>query len=59
MRMGFLLAKDAERAFCSGENLAAILTAQAAIDGHLRYEIFCMEESKDWSFFPIDWKKWF
>lgn len=33
------LVKDAEKAFCNGANLAAILTCQAAIECHLRYEL--------------------
>jgi hypothetical protein len=34
------LVKDAEMAFCNEANLAAILTCQAAIECHLRYELF-------------------
>lgn len=34
------LARDAELAFCSGANLAAVLVAQAAVESHLRYEYF-------------------
>ncbi len=32
------LIKDADIAFCSGANLAAILVSQAAIESHLRFE---------------------
>ncbi len=32
------LIRDADTAFCSGANLAAILACQAAIECHLRYE---------------------
>jgi len=32
------LIRDADTAFCSGANLAAILVSQAAIESHLRFE---------------------
>jgi hypothetical protein len=34
------LAKDAEEAFCLGANLASILTAVAAIESHLKFESY-------------------
>lgn len=47
------LAKDAETAFCSGANLSSILTCQAALESHLRYEYFDVKESKGWSFYQL------
>ncbi len=47
------LAKDAETAFCSGANLAAILAASAAIETHLRYEYFNPKECKHWGFYEL------
>jgi hypothetical protein len=47
------LAKDAEVAFCSGANLAAILAAQAAIESHLRYEYFDPIETKGWGLYRL------
>jgi hypothetical protein len=47
------LAKDAELAFCSGANLAAILAAQAAIESHLRYEYFDPIETKGWGLYRL------
>lgn len=44
------LARDAEIAFCSGANLSALLTAQAAIESHLRYEFFDAKKTKGWCF---------
>lgn len=32
------LIQDADKAFCSGADLAALLTAQAAMEAHLRHE---------------------
>lgn len=47
------LAKDAETAFCSGANLSSILTCQAAIESHLRFDYFDPKESKDWGFYLL------
>lgn len=47
------LARDAETAFCAGAHLSAILTAQAAIECHLRYEHFNPAESKGWGLFQM------
>ena len=47
------LAKDAELAFCSGANLAAILAAQAAIESHLRYEYFDTVQTKGWGLYRL------
>lgn len=47
------LAKDAELAFCSGANLAAILAAQAAIESHLRYEYFDPVQTKGWGLYRL------
>lgn len=47
------LVKDAESAFCSNANLASILTCQAAIESHLRFDYFNNEESKGWGFYHL------
>ena len=47
------LAKDAELAFCSGANLAAILAACAAIESHLRYEYFDPVQTKGWGLYRL------
>ncbi|MEH2159856.1 MAG: hypothetical protein V7K38_02170 [Nostoc sp.] len=47
------LAKDAEIAFCSGANLAAILVAQSAIESHLRYEYFDSVATKGWGLYRL------
>ncbi len=47
------LAKDAETAFCSGAYLASILSSQAAIECHLRYDHFNSTETKGWSFYDL------
>ncbi|ALF56099.1 hypothetical protein ACX27_29815 [Nostoc piscinale CENA21] len=47
------LAKDAELAFCSGANLAAILAAQAAIESHLRYVYFDPVQTKGWGLYHL------
>ena len=47
------LVKDAETAFCSGANLASILTCQAALESHFRYDYFREEESKGWGFYKL------
>ncbi len=47
------LAKDAEIAFCNGANLSAILTCQAAIESHLRFDHFDGLESKGWGFYQL------
>ena len=44
------LIKDSEIAFCSGAYLSSILSAQSAIESHLRYEFFEGEETKWWGF---------
>ena len=47
------LARDAETAFCTGAHLSAVLTAQAAIECHLRYEYFNPVESKGWGLYQM------
>lgn len=47
------LAKDAEIAFCAGANLSAILACQAAIESHLRFDLFDPVESKGWGFYKL------
>lgn len=47
------LVKDAETAFCANANLASILTCQAAIESHLRFDYFNVEESKGWGFYQL------
>jgi hypothetical protein len=47
------LARDAETAFCSGANLAAILAAQATIESHLRYEYFDSATTKGWGLYKL------
>lgn len=47
------LAKDAESAYCSGANLAAILVAQAAVECHLRYEYFNAFKTKGWGLYRL------
>lgn len=37
---------DADAAFCAGANLAAILSAQAAMESNLRYEYFANSKQK-------------
>ena len=44
------LVRDADTAFCAGANLSAILSAQAAMDAHLRYEYFPARSSRSLSF---------
>ncbi|HVN49129.1 MAG TPA: hypothetical protein VMU30_09970 [Bacteroidota bacterium] len=44
------LSRDAETAFCAGAYLSAILSAQAAVESHLRYEYFNGEDTKWWGF---------
>lgn len=44
------LIKDAEIAFCKGAYLASILSAQAGIECHLRYEYFEPKKTKNWGF---------
>jgi len=47
------LVKDAELAFCSGDNLGAILAAQAAVESHLRYEYFDPVETRGWGLYRL------
>lgn len=47
------IAKDAQIAFCSGANLAAILSAQAAVESHLKYEFFNPQNTKGWSLYRL------
>jgi hypothetical protein len=47
------LVRDAMTAWCSGANLAAILSAQAAVESHLRYEYFGPEKSKGCGLFKM------
>ena len=47
------LAKDAEIAFCANANLASILTCQAAVESHLRFDYFTPEQSKGWGFYQL------
>ena len=47
------LARDAMTAWCSGANLAAILSAQAAVESHLRYEYFGPKQSKGWGLYRM------
>jgi hypothetical protein len=47
------LAKDSETAYCSGAYLSSILSSQAAIESHLRYDYFNSLETKGWSFFEL------
>jgi hypothetical protein len=47
------LAKDSETAYCSGAYLSSILSSQAAIESHLRYDYFNSAETKGWSFFEL------
>lgn len=46
------LIRDSDVAFCSGANLAAILTAQAAIETHFRFEYFDTTRRRN-SFFNL------
>lgn len=47
------LAKDAETAFCSGAYLSSILSSQAAIESHLRYDHFDPAITKSWTFYNL------
>lgn len=47
------LVKDAEIAFCHGANLSCVLTCQAAIESHLRFECFNPKETKSWGFYLL------
>ena len=47
------LANDAETAFCSGANLAAILAAQAAVESHLRYEYLDPAVARGWGLYQM------
>lgn len=47
------LAKDSETAYCSGAYLSSILSSQAAIESHLRYDYFNSSETRGWSFFEL------
>ena len=47
------LVKDTEIAFCSGANLSSILTSQAVVESHLRFDYFQPEETKNWGFYQL------
>lgn len=47
------LVKDAEIAFCTGAYLSSILSSQAAIESHLRYEYFDPAKTKGWTFYKL------
>jgi len=47
------LVRDAEQSFCANANISAILTCQAAIESHLRYEYFTSDQSKGWGFYQL------
>jgi len=47
------LIRDADEAFCSGANLAAILVSQAAIESHLRYEYVNNPATTKLSFYTL------
>lgn len=47
------LVRDVETAFCAEAYLSAILTCQAAIEAHLRYDYFDAKESKGWGFYQL------
>lgn len=47
------LAKDAETAYCAGAFLSSILSSQAAIESHFRYDYFNSLETRSWSFFEL------
>ena len=47
------LAKDAETPFCSGAYLSSILSCQAAIESHLRYDYFDGDKTKVWTFYDL------
>lgn len=47
------LAKDAETAFCSGAYLSSILSSQASIESHLRYNHFEPTKTKGWTFYNL------
>ncbi len=47
------LVRDADTAFCSGANLSAILSAQAAMECHLRYEYSSFHNSDRLGFYDL------
>lgn len=47
------LIKDAEIAFCKGAHLSSILSAQAAIESHLRYDFFDPQKCNNWGFYDL------
>ena len=47
------LVKDADIAYCSNANLSSILTCQAAIESHLRYDYYNSDEVKKWGFYRL------
>lgn len=47
------LAKDAGTAFCSGAYLSSILSCQAAIESHLRYDHFDPAKTQGWTFYNL------
>jgi hypothetical protein len=47
------LVKDADTAFCSSANLAAILVSQAAIESHLRFEYPESQTTKRATFYDL------
>jgi hypothetical protein len=47
------LIRDVDTAFCAGAHLAAILTSQAAIESHLRFEYPYAQETPRASFYDL------
>ena len=47
------LIRDADTAFCSGANLAAILVSQAAIESHLRFEYADAQKTGNVGFYGL------
>jgi hypothetical protein len=47
------LVKDAETAYCSGAYLASILTIQAAVESHLRFDYFTTTDTKGLFFYDL------
>ena len=48
-----MLSQEVDTAFRAGADLAAVLTAQAVIESHLRYEYFDPRESKGWGLYRL------
>jgi hypothetical protein len=47
------LVRNADIAFCAGANLASILTAQAAMESHLRYERCASPKQRKLGFYDL------